>query len=245
MPAAKPSPLITASRELRDKLSGLRFSPPVSHVYLPLEYAAKPHEVYLDRFGRGPKKVVFVGMNPGPFGMTQTGVPFGEIAAVRDWMGIREEVGRPDPEHPKRRVLGFDCPQSEVSGRRLWGLFRDRFGAPEVFFKDHFVANFCPLVFMSESGANITPDKINRGEMDVVTAACDQHLRAVVEALMPEWLIGVGGFAEAQALKAAQAFPGMRVARILHPSPASPAANKDWAGNVTRTLEGLGVWKQK
>jgi single-strand selective monofunctional uracil DNA glycosylase len=241
----KPSPLIVAARDLREKLSGLRFAPPVTHVYQPLDYAAKPHETYLQRFGAGPKKVIFLGMNPGPFGMAQTGVPFGEIAAVRDWMDICEEVGRPDSEHVKRRVLGFACPQSEVSGRRLWGLFRERFGTADEFFREHFVANFCPLVFMSESGANVTPDKINRAEMEAVTAACDQHLRAVVETLKPEWLIGVGGFAEAQAQKVAQAFPKMRVGRILHPSPASPAANKDWAGNVTRTLEGLGVWKKK
>jgi single-strand selective monofunctional uracil DNA glycosylase len=239
----KPSPLIVAARDLREKLSGLRFAPPVTHVYQPLDYAAKPHEAYLQRFGAGPKKVIFLGMNPGPFGMAQTGVPFGEIAAVRDWMDICEEVGRPDSEHVKRRVLGFACPQSEVSGRRLWGLFRERFGTADEFFREHFVANFCPLVFMSESGANVTPDKISRVEMEAVTAACDEHLRAVVEILNPEWLIGVGGFAEAQAQKVAQAFPGVRVARILHPSPASPAANRDWAGSVTRTLEGLGVWK--
>ena len=34
------------------------------------------------------KRVVFLGMNPGPFGMAQVGVPFGEVAAVRDWLRI-------------------------------------------------------------------------------------------------------------------------------------------------------------
>ena len=243
MPADRSAPLITAARALRDKLSGLRFPAPVTHVYQPLDYAAKPHEAYLQQFGEGPKKVVFLGMNPGPFGMAQTGVPFGEIAAVRDWLGICEAVGKPSPEHVKRPVLGFECAQSEVSGRRLWGLFRERFGTAEKFFRDHFVANYCPLVFMSESGANVTPDKITGREMQAVTAACDAHLHAVVAALQPEWLIGVGGFAEAQAQKLAASFPKMRIGRILHPSPASPAANRDWSGNVTRTLEGLGVWK--
>lgn len=241
MPSSS-SLLITAVRKLRADLQGLHFSTPVSHVYQPLEYAAQPHELYLQRYGAGRKKVVFLGMNPGPFGMAQTGVPFGEIAAVRDWMGIQSPVGKPVPEHPKRPVVGFDCQQSEVSGRRLWGLFRERFGAPENFFADHFVANYCPLVFMSETGANITPDKISAAEMLPVTTACDTHLHSVVDALRPEWLIGVGGFAEAQAKKLADAFPKMKIGRVLHPSPASPAANKDWAGNVTRTLEKLGVW---
>lgn len=124
MPADLLPPLIAAARNLRANLSGLRFTPPVTHVYQPLDYASKPHEAYLQRFGAAPKKVMFLGMNPGPFGMAQTGVPFGEIAAVRDWIGICEPVGKPNPEHQKRPVVGFDCPQSEVSGRRLWGLFR-------------------------------------------------------------------------------------------------------------------------
>jgi len=161
---------------------------------------------------------------------------------VRDWMGIQKPVGKPAREHPKRPILGFECPKSEVSGRRLWGLFAHRFGAADRFFKDHFVANFCPLVFMSASGANVTPDKVSAREMQPVFAACDDHLRRVVEILQPGWLIGVGGFAEGRAKLLQPHFPNLRIARILHPSPASPAANKDWAGNVTRTLESLGIW---
>ncbi len=234
--------LISAAHTLSSRLRPLAFSPPVSHVYDPLTYAAVPHEAYLTRYGHTRKKVVFLGMNPGPFGMTQTGVPFGEIAAVRDWLGIRSPVGHPAQEHPKRPVLGFDCPQSEVSGRRLWGLFAQRCGTAEKFFAGHFVANYCPLVFMSATGANLTPDKIRPAEMEPVFQACNEHLHRLVEVLQPEWLIGVGGFAEGRALLLKPAFPELKIGRILHPSPASPAANKDWAGNVTRTLTSLGIW---
>jgi single-strand selective monofunctional uracil DNA glycosylase len=237
-----PVPLAAAARVLSDALRNLSFSDPVTHIYDPLDYARASHEAYLSRFGGGSKKVVFLGMNPGPFGMAQTGVPFGEVAAVRDWMGIHDPVGRPAHEHPKRPILGFECDKSEVSGRRLWGLFAQRFGSVDDFFKEHFVANFCPLVFMSGSGANITPDKVSAREMQPVFAACDDHLRRVVEILRPQWLIGVGGFAEGRAKLLQPQFPQLKFARILHPSPASPAANKDWAGNVTRTLERLGVW---
>ena len=124
MPSMSAQALISAAKTLRENLRPLRFAPPVEFVYQPLDYAWAPHEAYLTRFGQGRKRIVFVGMNPGPFGMTQTGVPFGEIAAVRDWMGICEPVGKPEREQPKRPVLGFDCPQSEVSGRRLWGALR-------------------------------------------------------------------------------------------------------------------------
>ena len=239
-PSAK---LIDAAHKLSRRLSSLTFTDGVTHVYDPLTYASVPNETYLKRFGNSKKKVVFIGMNPGPYGMTQTGVPFGEIAAVRDWMGINEPVGKPPVEHPKRPVMGFACPQSEVSGRRLWGLFATRFGSPEAFFADHFVSNYCPLVFMEASGKNRTPDKLKGSEVAPVYAACDDHLRSVITALEPEWLIGVGAFAESRALVAAASFHHLKVGRVLHPSPASPAANKDWAGNVTRTLEKLGVWQ--
>lgn len=235
--------LISAAQQLRQDLRPLRFSAPTSFVYQPLDYAWQPHQAYLQRYGSSEKKVVFLGMNPGPFGMTQTGVPFGEIAAVRDWMGICEPVGQPEHEHPKRRVLGFDCPQSEVSGRRLWGLFAQRFGTPQAFFQDHFVANYCPLVFMEDSGRNRTPDKLPANETQTLEAICDAHLRAVITTLKPEWVIGVGAFAEACALRARETLAGtFQVGRILHPSPASPAANRDWAGAATRQLEKLGVW---
>ncbi len=236
--------LLFAAKQLREALHPLSFSPPVEHVYQPLDYAWEPHAAYLNRFGNGTKRVVFVGMNPGPFGMTQTGVPFGEIAAVRDWMGITAPVGRPEHEHPKRRVLGFDCPQSEVSGRRLWGHFAQRFGTPEAFFKEHFVANYCPLVFIEASGRNFTPDKLPTAEAAALNKECDIHLQAVLRALQPEWLIGVGAYAEACALRAKEAMNGsFKTGRVLHPSPASPAANRDWAGAATKQLVNLGVWQ--
>lgn len=236
--------LIIAAQQLRESLRPLRFAPPVEHVYQPLDYAWAPHVKYLERFGEGRKRVVFVGMNPGPFGMTQTGVPFGEIAAVRDWMGINEPVGRPEREHPKRPVLGFACPQSEVSGRRLWGHFALRFETPEAFFRDHFVANYCPLVFTEASGRNFTPDKLPAAEALPLNAACDAHLAAVITALQPEWVIGVGAFAEACASRVKEQMHGtFKTGRVLHPSPASPAANRDWAGAATKQLVNLGVWE--
>ena len=229
--------------ELSRRLEGCRFGPPVERVYRPLEYAREPHYEYLRRFGRGPRRVLLLGMNPGPWGMAQTGVPFGEVAAVRDWMGIEAPVGRPPDEHPKRPVEGFACTRSEVSGRRLWGLFAERFGTPEAFFRDHFVANYCPLVWMSGSGANLTPDKLPAAEMAPVEEACRDHLAAVIALLRPQFLVGIGAYAEDRLREAAELSGIVAVAgRVLHPSPASPAANRGWAAAATKQLEALGVW---
>ncbi len=238
-----PGTLPEAALQLRDALRHLTFAPPVSHVYCPLDYAWQPHQAYLERYGAGPKRVVFLGMNPGPFGMAQTGVPFGEIPAVRDWMGIEAPVSRPEREHPKRPVQGFACPKSEVSGRRLWGLFAQRFGSAEAFFRGHFVVNYCPLVFMTESGANITPDKLPVAESAPMEAACDLHLQAVLRLLDPQWVVGVGGFAEERLRRAVEVCGSKaRLGRVLHPSPASPAANRGWAEAATRQLVSQGVW---
>jgi len=241
--SAKTSPqLITAARELSAQVDRLKFKPPVTHVYNPLDYAWSAHEEYLRRYGGSQKRVVFLGMNPGPFGMAQIGIPFGEIAAARDWMGINVPVGKPKDEHPKRPVEGFDCPRSEVSGRRLWGLFAERFGTPDKFFADHFVANYCPLAFLSTTGSNLTPDKLPAIEQRQLFAACDAHLQRVLEILNPEWLIGVGGFARDRG-EAFCAEMNIKLGQILHPSPASPAANRGWAEAATKQLVALGIWK--
>jgi single-strand selective monofunctional uracil DNA glycosylase len=243
MPSHSPSveALLEAARVLRKDVDRLRFGGPVAFVYNPLDYAWDLHAAYLRRFGAGPKRWVFLGMNPGPFGMAQTGVPFGEIAAVRDWLGLAGTVGRPSPEHPSRPVEGLACLRSEVSGRRLWGLFAERFGTAASFFREHFVANYCPLVFMSATGANLTPDKLPAAETAPLEEACDRHLRAVVTALGAECVVGVGGFAVDRANRAL-AGAGVRVARVLHPSPASPAANRGWAAAATRELVAQGIW---
>jgi len=203
-------------------------------------YAAKPHALYLDLASAAPKKVIFLGMNPGPWGMAQTGVPFGEVAAVREWLGIEAAVGKPPEEHPKRPIQGFACARSEVSGRRLWGLFRDRFKTPAQFFRDHYVANYCPLVFMEESGANITPDKLPAREANLLFEICDRALADTIKLLKPDWVIGVGGFAMKRI--ASLRDKSFSAAQILHPSPASPRANLGWGSEVTKTLVELGVW---
>ncbi len=232
--------LIAAARTLSAAVDALPFAPPVSHVYNPLDYAWAPHEAYLRRYGAQRKRIVFLGMNPGPFGMVQCGVPFGEIDAVRDWMGIEAPVGKPARENPKRPVEGFACTRSEVSGRRLWSLFRERFGTADAFFAEHFVANYCPLAFF-DHGRNLTPDKLPAAEAAPLYAACDAHLRALVAALQPEWVIGIGAFAEARAVEALAGLP-LRIGRVLHPSPASPAANRGWSEAATRQMVAQGLW---
>lgn len=237
--------VVAAAAELRDRVDELNFGPQVPWVYNPLNYAWATHEQYLRRFANESCRVLLLGMNPGPWGMAQTGVPFGEVSAVVDFLGIDAPVHKPQREHPKRPIEGLSCQRSEVSGQRLWGLFQSRYKQPEKFFEQHFVANYCPLVFMEESAKNLTPDKLPVAVRKPLEDVCDEHLAKLIQALDPEWVIGVGGFAEdcaTRVLSERLAGTTVKVGRILHPSPASPAANRDWSGTATKQLIQLGIW---
>jgi single-strand selective monofunctional uracil DNA glycosylase len=236
-------PLVSTSRKLTAALAPLKFPAPVAAVYNPLDYARANWEHYLETWLASPREVLLLGMNPGPFGMAQTGVPFGDPTAVRELLGISGPVGRPAQEHPKRPVEGFALKRQEVSGTRLWGWAAARDGGIEAFFRRFGVINYCPLLFLAESGRNLTPEVLPSTAMAPVEAACDEFLASAITFLDPRWLVGVGAFAEKVLRRVAADQPQRQVARILHPSPASPAANRDWAGTVTRQLAELGIEK--
>ncbi len=230
--------------ELVAELDGLSFGLPVTHVYNPLLYARASWDMYCQKYGQGTREIIFVGMNPGPWGMSQVGVPFGEIEHVRDWIGVQAPVGKPKNEHPKRPVEGFDCPRSEVSGRRLWGWAKAAYGTPEAFFARFFVWNYCPLAFMEESGRNRVPEKLPKAERAPVFEACDRSLRGAIEHFEPKYVIGVGKFAQGRAKRAVKAL-GLQgevvVGAVPHPSPASPIANRGWAKLVAPALAEVGI----
>lgn len=226
--------------ELRAGADELEFARPVTHVYNPLDYAWEPHRRYLERFGAPPREVLLLGMNPGPYGMAQTGVPFGDRDLVRDWMGIEGPVGKPVREHPHRPVEGYTCHRGEVSGQRLWAWARDRFGTPEAFFARFMVVNYCPLVFLEESGRNRTPDKLPGPERRSLFVLCDRALEATVELLRPACVLGIGRFAESRAREAIRD-PAVTLGAVPHPSPASPKANRGWAPLMDAALAELGI----
>ena len=250
--------LVAAAKELSQQCEVLQFTgvvkdgvASVAHTYNPFTYAIGAYEQYLKKYGASTKRVVFLGMNPGPFGMMQTGVPFGEVAAVRDWLQISSGVEAPKSQHPKRLIDGFACKRAEVSGKRLWGWARERFETAPKFFNECFVLNYCPLVFLEPSGKNLTPDKLTLAERTALQAICDEHLRKAVVALAPEWLVGVGGFARKRIelaiethvdFKAAIDSKALRFGQILHPSPQSPMANRGWAAAVNLSLAEQGIF---
>ena len=235
------SDLAAVAERLRRRTRGLTFDSSVACVYAPLDYARGPHRRYLELYGRDPREVLFVGMNPGPFGMAQTGVPFGDVELVRDWLGIEAPVERPKHEHPRRPVLGFGIGRREVSGARFWGWARERFGTPDAFFRRAFVWNYCPLCFMDEGGRNLTPDRLRpREARERLFAVCDEALAAVAAHLRPSVIVGIGRFAGDRARPVAERC-GARWGSAPHPSPANPRANRGWNAIFEAALRDLDI----
>lgn len=232
--------LTRITNRLIEDLDSFVFAPPVTHVYNPLVYARRPYDQYLATYGRSPVEVVLVGMNPGPWGMAQTGIPFGEVAAVKQWMGIEAPVEKPPLENPKRPITGFDCTRSEVSGRRLWGWAQETFGKPQAFFARFFVINYCPLLFVEAEGRNRTPDKLPVAERTPLLAACDRALYDTLAFLSPRFAIGIGAFA-ARRVKTVADSMDITTGQITHPSPANPRANRGWAAFIKEEFRQMGI----
>lgn len=227
------------SRQLAVSADALGFSGRVAYVYNPMVYARRPYEEYLKRYATGRASVLFLGMNPGPWGMAQTGVPFGDVVMVRDWLGIEEAVERPYPVHPRHEVEGFSCKRREISGSRLWGWAMSRYGVPRDFFLDFFVLNYCPLMFLDRHGRNITPDRLVKNERMALGDLCGDALRGFVSVLKPKVVVGIGVYAHRMAMAALNG--SLHVVRVSHPSPANPLANRGWARLLERQLAQQGV----
>jgi len=237
--------LIRAASSLRDDVGpiGKRLvsEGSVDVCYNPLKYAWDAHEAYLRRMGGSGARTVILGMNPGPHGMGQMGIPFATTSVVRDLLRITDiPVNQPQTVDPRRPVVGFEYPREEVSGTRLWGLLAEYYGDAGAIASRVFLVNHCPLMlFSGPRAANITPDKVTGPTSRTLLERCDQHLREVVEVMEAERVIGVGRFAESRA-RAALASHSVEVLGCWHPSPASPLANRnggaDWRANVSAVL---------
>ena len=237
--------LIRAATSLRDDVRPLGMKlvseGRIDVCYNPLDYAWDAHVAFLRRMGGSGARTVILGMNPGPHGMGQMGIPFAATSVVRDLLGITGiPVNQPETPDPRRPVVGLEYPREEVSGTRLWGLLAEHYGDAGAIASRVFLVNHCPLMlFSGPRAANTTPDKVGGKSAQALLERCDQHLREVVAALDARRVIGVGKFAESRA-RSALADEVVKVVGCWHPSPASPLANRnggaDWRANVRAVL---------
>ena len=184
--------------------------------------------------GAGPREILFVGMNPGPFGMAQNGVPFGDTAMVRDWLGIEAPVERPRREHPKRPVLGLRMTRGEVSGARLWGWARGAFRDSGAILPARLRVELLPTFLHGGERAERHPRQ-----------AAPRRARAPVRGLRrctrrgrsptsgPVIVVGIGAFAAWRAAPLAEA-AGAGVRRRPPPEPREPRRQPRVARHLRR-----------
>lgn len=235
--------LIERTKLFSQQVDTLKFSCDC-YIYNPLDYAWQMHEAYLRRYLAEPVKTVLLGMNPGPFGMAQNGVPFGEVHAVRDFLHLDMPIGKPLSEHLKRPVLGMQIQRSEVSGKRLWGLLQGYYKTADAMIGQMGVINYCPLVFIDRKSTakNITPDKLPKTEQLALQTICNSYLLDVIDILNPTYLIGVGLYATQKLESVLQNRADFTIGRIIHPSGGNPQANSGWNEKTTAVFRELGIW---
>lgn len=226
-----------------EELLKINYGKGVCYVYNPIDYAYEIHEDFVTKFCSGGKKLLLLGMNPGPWGMGQTGVPFGHVGYARDWLGVKGNVLKPVKEHPKRPITGLECSRNEVSGDRLWSLLKELSGSPEVLFSKVFLHNYCPIFFLKDSAKNVTPPELKVKERANLEAICDKALVEIVQLLGVEHVVGVGKYAadRAQAGLLKAGLETVKVSTLMHPSPVNPAANKGWKEIATKQLTENGI----
>ena len=206
----------------------------VAHVTNPLDYAWAYHEQFIDQWSEFGATTLLLGMNPGPYGMAQTGVPFGATAMARDILQIKErDVRTPPGAHPKRPIEGLSMERQEVSGTRFWSMLSEHYGSTEAIFSNIYVVNHCPLLILGETGRNVTPVDLPKATIESVLKACDKHLKSVVDIMAIESVVGVGNYAKK---RAQSVLSDVHIDSMWHPSPASPLANRnggaDWRANA-------------
>lgn len=231
--------ILSIENELVQALSQLKFGLPVTCVYNPLVYAQELHEQYVRKYGGRKVEVLLVGMNPGPYGMAQTGVPFGDGTIVRDFLKISGKVNSPNSIHLRRPIYGLDCPRKEISGQRFWGWAQRQFNSATDFLNRFWIHNYCPLIFMEASGKNRTPDKLPASERELLETSCNKALVATINLIQPRLVVGIGKYS-AQRIRASGA-QDIVIGEVMHPSPANPKANKEWAKVFEIQLKSLGV----
>lgn len=271
--------LLQKTRDLAAVLDTFRHPAGVSHVYNPLSYMATAHEAWLSRYVQygecdevavTPSPYLILGMNPGPWGMVQTGVPFGDVPNAGKLIGVRDgstpftaqipcgvslpAIFKPQLDgiqlHPKRPVQGFACTRVEASGDRLWGGLATVWGLLDAVLDDCFAMNYCPLAYFSgEAGENVTPEAFikagpyrDEAYAQELDDVCGAYLRTVMRAMDTKVVLAIGRYAERKAKIAASMVANKpAVVYLTHPSPLATRNAEQWAEMARTTMQAAGV----
>lgn len=219
-PPGVPEDLLTLDKQTIKKMDVLKFDKKkVQYVYNPVDYAYAGYSRYVRKYLKSSKKILFVGLNPGPYGMCQTGIPFGDVSTVKEWMELEMDISKPLDECPKKPVDGLKCTTVEQSGKRFWGFFKKKCGAADNFFRNAFVINYCPIAFFDRSGKNVTPNELEVSSREELEKICDEYLEKVVEMVKCEIIICVGRYAEHKVKSIFIDNSEINILYMKHPSP--------------------------
>ena len=209
--------IIELYKSLNIELDELKFFPPCFYVYNPLSYCFESFKIYFEYLNTEEEINLFFGINPGPFGMAQTGIPFGDKETVKNYLKIEPkiDIDKIPKQHPKKQILGLEVKRVEKSGRIFWGVIKEFYPEKYDFFKSNFVLNFCPLCFLDEQGRNITPKVLRKEDQIALYKILEIFMLKLFKLIKIKKLIAIGDetFSYLNALNTK-----LKIQTIIHPA---------------------------
>jgi single-strand selective monofunctional uracil DNA glycosylase len=220
----------------------------------PGRYGERWHARFRRAYPMSPRPLLVFGLNPGPYGMAQTGVPFTDLKRLesalpglwKDLVASGEPVTRPGLAPPSlARHLTRTFESSSV---RVYRFLERAYGRPELALREVVFVNPCPLLFIDpETGANRTPADLPRAlrarkAAELVHAFEELRRATVLEAvaeLEPRGAILLGRDVAAAVGEALRAALGARsVVEWEHPARAVP---ETWSRGLADELRKRGL----
>jgi single-strand selective monofunctional uracil DNA glycosylase len=214
----------------------------------PGRYGERWHHRFRRCYPVGPRPLLVFGLNPGPYGMAQTGVPFTDLKRLefhlprlwRELLAAREPVALPGLAPPSLRP--FLTRTFESSSVRVYKFLERAFGSAEQAFRRVAFVNPCPLLFIDRAtGENRTPADLPRAaprlmrEFDALRRTTVLEAVSELEARGAVLLGKDVARAAAPALRAA--LPADSVLEWEHPARAVP---ETWARGLHESLAARG-----
>jgi single-strand selective monofunctional uracil DNA glycosylase len=132
-------------------------------IWNPGLYAASWHALFRKEYPASAGCILVFGLNPGPYGMAQTGIPFTDLKRLREHLprlakGLeRRGCSLAGVGLAPRSLRPYLSRTFESSAVRVYRFLSRGWGSAEDGWRSVVVANPCSLLFMDAAGENRTP----------------------------------------------------------------------------------------
>jgi len=206
-------------------------------VWNPALYALDIYQEYLTKFPPEPGAILALGLNPGPYGMAQTGIPFTDCRTASGALGMEMTIPGKAPDDLISRLKKANGKWRGTYERSSLGMYRFlilAWGDIKTAYRNWFVGNPCPLLFLDPERWNVTPADPRLRRMKEVGELRQRAVIGFSEILNPRGIVCFGkDVAKAVGEVAIRQVGPDRVVFYEHPARAVP---EKWAAGLLQEL---------